>query len=160
MSRAPRLISVTLPSSRWTRVRKPSHLGSYSHCSPSGIWPGGSGAASIGSMSMGMGLVTAGQNTVMLRSRSVALVRMEGTIGIGIRTADWVPVLDGLRRSRRVKAVAIEVDSRGGSASASDYLHEMVRRLAAQKPVIAFTGNLCASGGYLIAAAARTFIVQ
>jgi protease-4 len=107
-----------------------------------------------------MGLVTAGQNTVMLRSRPVALLRMEGTIGVGIRTADWVPVLDGLRRSRRVKAVAIEVDSRGGSASASDYLHETVRKLAAEKPVIAFTGNLCASGGYLIAAAARTFIVQ
>src|SRR2546430_10149927 len=59
MSRWPRLTSVTLPPFRWTRVRKPSHLGSYSHCGPSGIWPGGRGAASIGSMSRGMGSVTA-----------------------------------------------------------------------------------------------------
>ena len=96
----------------------------------------------------------------MLRSRPVALLRMEGTIGVGIRSADWVPLLDGVRRSRRVKAVALEIDSRGGSASASDYIHEALRRVAAEKPVVAFTGNLCASGGYLIAAAARRFIVQ
>ena len=87
-------------------------------------------------------------------------MRLEGTIGVGIRSADWVPVLDGIRRSRRIKAVALEVDSRGGSASASDYIHEALRRVAAEKPVVAFTGNLCASGGYLIAAAARRFIVQ
>src|SRR5205807_754346 len=72
----------------------------------------------------------------------------------------WVPLLEGVRRSRRIKAVAIEIDSRGGSASASDYIHEALRLLAAEKPVIAFSGNLCASGGYLIAAAARRFIVQ
>ncbi len=96
----------------------------------------------------------------MLRSRPVALLRMEGTIGVGIRSADWVPGLDGIRRSRRIKAVALEIDSRGGSATASDYIHEELRRVAARKPVVAFTGNLCASGGYLIAAAARRFIVQ
>src|SRR5712692_646492 len=160
MSRWPRLTSVTFPWLRWTRVRNPSHFGSYSHCAPSGIWPGGRGAASIGSMSSGMGSVTARQNKVMLRTRPVALMRLEGTIGVGIRSADWVPVLDGIRRSLRIKAVALEVDSRGGSASASDYIHEALRRVAAEKPVVAFTGNLCASGGYLIAAAARRFIVQ
>jgi protease-4 len=85
---------------------------------------------------------------------------MEGTIGVGIRAADWVPVLDGLRRRRRVRAVVIDVDSRGGSASASDYLHEAVHRLAATKPVISFCGGLCASGGYLIACAARQLVVQ
>jgi protease-4 len=85
---------------------------------------------------------------------------MEGTIGVGIRSADWVPLLEGVRRSRRIKAVALEIDSRGGSASASDYIHEALRRVAADKPVVAFTGNLCASGGYLIAAAAKRFIVQ
>jgi len=96
----------------------------------------------------------------MLRSRPVALLRMEGTIGVGIRAHDWVPVLEGIRRSRRLKAVAVDIDSRGGSASASDYIHEALRKVAAEKPVVAFTGNLCASGGYLIAAAARRFIVQ
>lgn len=96
----------------------------------------------------------------MLRPKPVALLRMEGTIGVGIRAGEWVPVLDSVRRSRRLKAVALEIDSRGGSAAASDYIHEALRRLAAEKPVVAFSGNLCASGGYLIAAAARRFLVQ
>ncbi len=85
---------------------------------------------------------------------------MEGAIGVGIRAADWVPVIDGLRRRRRVRAVVVDVDSRGGSASASDYIHEALRRLAEVKPVVAFSGGLCASGGYLIACAARQFVVQ
>jgi protease-4 len=93
-------------------------------------------------------------------SRPISLLRMEGTIGVSVRAADWVPVLDGVRRRRRTQAVVIEVDSRGGAASVSDYLHEAVRRLAEVKPVVAFSGNLCASGGYLIACAARRFVVQ
>lgn len=84
---------------------------------------------------------------------------MEGAIGVGIRHADWVPVLDGLRRRRRARAVVIEVDSPGGGAAASDLIHEAVRRLAEVKPVVAFSGNLCASGGYLIASAATRFVV-
>jgi len=56
----------------------------------------------------------------MLRSKPVGLLRMEGTIGVGVRSADWVPLLEGVRRSRRIKALALEIDSRGGSASASD----------------------------------------
>src|ERR1700680_2978467 len=54
MGRAPRLISSTWSPSRKTRVRKPSHLGSYSQLSPFGI-PASEGAESIGSMSWGMG---------------------------------------------------------------------------------------------------------
>lgn len=96
----------------------------------------------------------------MLRSRPVALLRMERTIGVGIRAADWVPVLDGLRRRRRTRAVVIDIDSRGGAVSPSDHLHEAVARLAASKPVVAFTGGLCASGGYLIACAARQVVAQ
>ncbi|HEX6548873.1 MAG TPA: signal peptide peptidase SppA [Candidatus Dormibacteraeota bacterium] len=96
----------------------------------------------------------------MLWSRPVTLIRIEGTIGVGVRASDWVPIIDGLRRRRRTKAVVMEVDSRGGSASVSDSMHESVRRLAEVKPVVAFTGNLCASGGYLIACAARRFVVQ
>lgn len=90
----------------------------------------------------------------------MALLRLEGTIGVGIRAADWVPVLDGLRRRRRVRAVVIDIDSRGGAVSPSDHLHEAVARLAAAKPVVAFTGGLCASGGYLIACAARQVVAQ
>src|SRR6185437_14908080 len=53
MGRAPRLISSTWSWSLKTRVRKPSHLGSYSQLSPAGT--PSPGAESIGSMSSGIG---------------------------------------------------------------------------------------------------------
>src|SRR5918911_3269910 len=96
----------------------------------------------------------------LLNRRPVALVRMEGTIGMGVRANDYVPLFEGLRKRRRTKAIVLDVDSRGGSAAASDYIYDAVRRLAQEKPVIAFAGNICASGGYLIACAARRIIVQ
>ncbi len=114
-------------------------------------------------MSTGIGSATESirsHNLVsVLWARPIALLRLQGAIGVGIRHADWVPVFDGLRRRARVKAVVIDVDSPGGGAAASDLIHEAVRRLAQVKPVVAFSGNLCASGGYLIAAAATRFVV-
>ena len=93
-------------------------------------------------------------------SRPVALVALRGTIGVAIRAEQWVPLLDALRRRKAVRAVVVEVDSPGGTVAASDYIHGALARLAAEKPVYAFSGNVCASGGYLIAAAARALGVQ
>jgi protease IV len=96
---------------------------------------------------------------VVLR-KPVAVMHLEGTIGMGIRPHDWLPVIRRARESRRVEAVVLDIDSRGGSAAASDHLYVELRKLAASKPVIAFSGGTCASGGYLLACAAREFIVQ
>ena len=59
-----------------------------------------------------------------------------------------------------MRAVVVEIDSPGGTVAASDYIYGALARLAAEKPVFAFSGNVCASGGYLIAAAARQLVVQ
>jgi protease-4 len=93
-------------------------------------------------------------------SRPIAAVALRGTIGLAVRPEQWVPLFDGLRRRKSVKALVIEIDSPGGTVAASDYIYGALARLAAEKPVFAFTGNVCASGGYLIAAAARALIVQ
>jgi protease-4 len=95
-----------------------------------------------------------------LRPRPVAVVRLEGVIGGAVRAADYVQVFEHLRERRRTRAVVVDIDSRGGSASASDYLYDALARLNAVKPVIAFCGNICASGGYLIACGARQLMVQ
>jgi protease IV len=93
-------------------------------------------------------------------SRPVALVALRGTIGVAIRAEQWVPLIDGLRKRKSVRAVVVEIDSPGGTVAASDYIYGSLARLAAEKPVFAFSGNVCASGGYLIAAAARELVVQ
>ena len=96
----------------------------------------------------------------LIRPRRIAVVRLEGVIGAAVRASDYVPLFEQLRSRRRFKAVVIEIDSRGGSASASDYIYESVAALNQVKPVIAFCGNICASGGYLIACGARHLLVQ
>jgi protease-4 len=96
----------------------------------------------------------------LIRPRRIAVVRLEGVIGAAVRASEYVPLFDQLRSRRRFKAVVIEIDSRGGSASASDYIYESVATLNQVKPVIAFCGNICASGGYLIACGARHLLVQ
>jgi len=93
-------------------------------------------------------------------SRPVAAVALRGTIGVGVRAEQWVPLFDALRRRRSVRAVVVEVDSPGGTVAASDYIYGALARLAAEKPLYAFSGNVCASGGYLVAAAARELVVQ
>ncbi len=96
----------------------------------------------------------------MVLRKPVAVMRMEGTIGVGLRPQEWLPVIRRARQSRWVQAVVLDIDSPGGSAAASDHLYSELRRLAALKPLIAFTGGTCASGGYLVACAARELIVQ
>jgi protease-4 len=93
-------------------------------------------------------------------ARPVGLIVLRGAIGVGVRAEQWVPVLDGLRKRKAVRTLVIEIDSPGGTVTGSDSLYAAVRRLAEVKPVIAFSGNVCASGGYYIASAARKFVVQ
>lgn len=93
-------------------------------------------------------------------SRPVAVVPVRGAIGMTVKATDFVPLFDSLRRRRSVKAVVIEIDSPGGTVSGSDRIYESLSRLASEKPVIAWSGELCASGGYLIACAARRLLVQ
>jgi protease-4 len=79
---------------------------------------------------------------------------------MAVRAEQFVPVLEGLRKRASAAAVVLEIESPGGTVTGSDYIYGAAARLAAEKPVIAFSGEICASGGYLIAAAARQLVVQ
>lgn len=69
-----------------------------------------------------------------------------------------VRALDRAARSPRVRAVVLHVDSRGGSALASDLIWRAVRRCAAKKPVVAWLEDVAASGGYYVAAGASKIL--
>lgn len=90
----------------------------------------------------------------------VAVVRLHGPIGGGARSADWIELVRHLRRSRRVPAVVIDIDSPGGSAAASDDLYLALERLAAKKPVVAAIRGTGASGAYLAAMAAHRVVAN
>ncbi|MEK7412038.1 MAG: S49 family peptidase [Planctomycetota bacterium] len=95
--------------------------------------------------------------------RSVAVVELAGMIlpgehstpGESICDGDTVALFDRLGGDKRVVAVVLRIDSGGGDAGASERIHNAVRRLDAIKPVVCLMDGVAASGGYMIACAAR-----
>src|SRR5437764_13584125 len=96
----------------------------------------------------------------------VPVVRLTGVIGFstplrpGLTLAGLARVLDKAFKTRGAKAVALTINSPGGSAVQSHLIFSRVRQLAAEKklPVIAFVEDVAASGGYMIACAADEII--
>jgi protease-4 len=90
----------------------------------------------------------------------VAIVRLNGQILGGGRTAELIDLLRHLRESSKVPAVVIDIDSPGGSATASDDVFLAIRRLAEAKPVVASIRGMGASGSYLAALGARRIVAN
>ncbi|MBV0910890.1 S49 family peptidase [Anianabacter salinae] len=91
----------------------------------------------------------------------VAVVRMNGVIASGTRgpslsDASVAPLLEKAFRRGKPKAVALVINSPGGSPVQSSLIGARIRRLATEKnlPVYAFVEDVAASGGYWLAAAA------
>ena len=95
-----------------------------------------------------------------MRPDRVVVLRLFGTIGGGERTANWIELVRRLRESERVPAVVLDIDSPGGSATASDDMFLALERLAAKKPLVAAIRGVGASGSYLAALAAATIVAQ
>ncbi len=88
----------------------------------------------------------------------LGVVEFTGLLGGGPRLMTYIRLLEGLRRSRRVKGVVLEIDSPGGLVTASDYLFTTASRLASQKPLVAFIRGMGASGAYMLASAAHKIV--
>lgn len=90
--------------------------------------------------------------------RRIAVVAVRGVIGGAVRTDDLLRTLGAARRNQRIKAVLLEIDSPGGGATASETLFVAVKRLAAQKPVVAWIRGTGASGAYFLACGATRIL--
>lgn len=92
----------------------------------------------------------------------VPVVRLNGAIGIsvgfrpGLSLATLASTLERAFNYPRARAVAIVINSPGGSPVQSHLIYSRIRALAEEKklPVLAFTEDAAASGGYMIACAA------
>src|SRR5712691_72643 len=93
-----------------------------------------------------------------LRPQTIAVVDVQGTIGPSVRPLEYSRLLTRLRHDRSVRAVVLNIDSPGGSATGSDLMTRAVLRLRDEKPVVAFIGGIGASGGYMLASAAHYII--
>ncbi len=98
----------------------------------------------------------------------VPVVRLHGVIGIssplrpGLTLSGVAKTLDKAFAVSRASAVAIVVNSPGGSPVQSHLIYKRIRELAAEKNrrVIAFVEDAAASGGYMIACAADEIIAD
>lgn len=102
-----------------------------------------------------------------LKSRPrVAVVHLSGMIASGTRgslsDAATGPVLERAFRKGKPAAVALVINSPGGSPVQSSLIGARIRRLATETgvPVTAFVEDVAASGGYWIAAAADDIVVD
>ena len=102
------------------------------------------------------------------RRPRVAVVRLSGTIGAvspirpGLSIGGVAGSLERAFAMPGVKAVAIVINSPGGSPAQSHLIHRRIRALAVEKalPVVAFVEDVAASGGYMIACAADEIVAD
>ncbi|AEH86279.1 MULTISPECIES: signal peptide peptidase SppA [Mesorhizobium] len=87
----------------------------------------------------------------------IAKVRIEGTI---TEDDELIKRLETIRQSSKVKGVILAIDSPGGTTVGGESIYEEVRKLAADKPVVAEVGTLAASAGYMIASAADHIVAR
>src|SRR5215207_11288245 len=98
----------------------------------------------------------------------VPVVRLTGIIGLstplrpGLTLSSSARALERAFAFRKAKAVALAINSPGGSAVQSHLIFTRIRQLAAEKsmPVIAFVEDVAASGGYMIACAADEIVAD
>jgi protease-4 len=88
------------------------------------------------------------------RGSGVAVVEMHGVIGSQIRPVAYSHVLESIARSKSYRALLLDIDSPGGSATGSEALHRSIERVAESKPVVAYVRGMGASGGYYLCCAA------
>jgi protease-4 len=87
----------------------------------------------------------------------IAKVKIAGTI---TQDDDLVDQLEKIRKSPAVKGVILEINSPGGTTAGGEQLYDEVRRVAAEKPVVAQVGGLAASAAYMVATASDHIVAR
>lgn len=96
----------------------------------------------------------------------VPVVRLSGVIGVvtplrpGLLLSTIARTLERAFNVPRARAVALVINSPGGSPTQSHLIYRRIRQLADEKgvPVLAFVEDVGASGGYMLACAADEII--
>jgi len=97
--------------------------------------------------------------------RHTALVDLEGVIAPGTKASAerMIKALDRAFRDSGTQGVVLRINSPGGSPVQAGYINDEIRRLRAKypdTPLYVVVQDLCASGGYYVAAAADRIYVD
>ncbi|MGB3905522.1 MAG: signal peptide peptidase SppA [Anaerolineae bacterium] len=126
--------------------------------------------ASLTCVGMGTASLTGGRTTARAWRDAVAIVRVEGVIVSG-KGGDWLysdsgnsyseSIIERLQFAEddpSVKAIVLRVNSPGGGVVASDEIYRAL--LEIEKPIVVSMGDMAASGGYYISAAASKIVAN
>lgn len=87
----------------------------------------------------------------------VGYLKIDGKID---NAAFYAKRIEEFEKNELVKAVLVKVESPGGLPGSSQAIFKELKRLKEKKPVVALVENICASGGYYIAAAADKIVAS
>lgn len=105
----------------------------------------------------------------MNKSPLINVVRLDGVIGggsrmggAGLNDAELAPILEKAFKKGKPKAVALVINSPGGSPVQSSLIGARIQRLSDETdvPTYAFCEDVAASGGYWLACSADTIYVD
>jgi protease-4 len=82
----------------------------------------------------------------------IGVVEVEGVI---VDSKKIIEQLADFHENSAIKAIVLRVDSPGGGVGPSQEIHDEVKRIDVDKPIVVSMGSVAASGGYYIAAPAR-----
>lgn len=99
----------------------------------------------------------AGDGSGWLGSDQIARYVIDGTITDDRKEQE---LLDEIADSDRVKALIIHINSPGGTTTGAEALFASLRKISANKPVVAVLGTVAASGGYAAALAADHIVAR
>lgn len=88
-----------------------------------------------------------------LPGERLAVVSFEGVM-MARSVAPYQRLLRFVERNRFIKGLLFQIDSPGGSASASEMLYYSLKRVREKKPVYSYS-LMAASGGYMVACGAK-----
>lgn len=89
----------------------------------------------------------------VISSRQVHVARIDIS-GVIMENDWWQDRLAEAAEDERVRALIVRINSPGGSTYGGEALYAALRKVAAEKPVVAVIGTLGASAGYMAAVAA------
>ncbi|GAG51398.1 unnamed protein product, partial [marine sediment metagenome] len=78
----------------------------------------------------------------------------------GIASERFRRLLERIGNDEETRGVVLRIDSPGGDALASDLLWRAISQLRREKPVVVSMGEVAASGGYYMAAAADAVFAE
>lgn len=103
--------------------------------------------------------------------KMIAVISVQGILNLGSHSArsrdnmshhrDLLAAIQTAREKKdRLAGVILYVDSPGGSALASHIVHDALRQLRDDMPLVVYMGKVAASGGYYLAMAGQHVIAQ